>query len=220
MGRVRQPAGCYNSVVIMNHFRRFLLDSCHFDTAHDIAHTERVVKNALMLAELESCDEEIVMAASWLHDCVLIPKNHPDRKHASRLAARKATTYLNSIEFKKEKIPKVAHAIEAHSFSAGIKPQTIEAKIVQDADRLDALGAIGIARCFAVGGLLTRPIYDSADPFCESRDPNDEEWTIDHFYTKLFTLPDMMNLESAKKEAEERVRFMKLYLGRLKEEIT
>lgn len=72
----------------------------------------------------------------------------------------------------------VVHAIEAHSFSAGIKPETIEAKIVQDADRLDALGAIGIARCFTVGGQLERPVYNSDDPFCETRKPDDQKWNI------------------------------------------
>jgi len=203
----------------MNHFKQFLLESCNFDSAHDIAHTERVVSNALLLAKQELCDEEIVEAAAWLHDCVILPKNDPDRKNASRLAARKATTYLKSIQFDGSKIPMVAHAIEAHSFSAGIRPRTIEAKIVQDADRLDALGAIGIARCFMVGGQLNRPIYQPEDPFCIQRDPNDKEWTVDHFYTKLFKLPELMNLESAKVEAERRVKYMETFLERLKGEI-
>lgn len=203
----------------MNHFKQFLLESCNFDSAHDIAHTERVVSNALLLAKQEACDQKIVEAAAWLHDCVILPKNDPDRKNASRLAARKATTYLKSIQFDGSKIPMVVHAIEAHSFSAAIRPRTIEAKIVQDADRLDALGAIGIARCFMVGGQLNRPIYQPDDPFCIQRDPNDKEWTVDHFYTKLFKLPELMNLESAKVEAERRVKYMETFLERLKGEI-
>jgi uncharacterized protein len=203
----------------MNHFKQFLLDSCNFDSAHDIAHTERVVSNAFLLAKQEACDEEIVEAAAWLHDCVILPKNDPDRKNASRLAARKATTYLKSIQFDGSKIPAVAHAIEAHSFSAGIRPITVEAKVVQDADRLDALGAIGIARCFMVGGQLSRPIYQPEDPFCILRDPNDKEWAVDHFYTKLFKLPELMNLDSAKVEAERRVIYMENFLERLKGEI-
>lgn len=204
----------------MNHFRKFLLDSCKFDSAHDIAHTERVVKNALLLAKEETCDEEVVIAAAWLHDCVIVPKDHPDRNKASKLAAEKATTYLESIQFNQEKIPEIAHAIEAHSFSAGIKPKTTEANIVQDADRLDALGAIGIARCLMVGGQMNRLLYQPEDPFCTQREPDDGEWTVDHFYTKLFKLPEQMNLKCAKIEAERRVDFMRQFLSRMDQEIS
>tara|TARA_R100001143_G_C3360981_1_gene135631 strand:+ start:13630 stop:14259 length:630 start_codon:yes stop_codon:yes gene_type:complete len=204
----------------MNHYRQFLLDSCNFDSAHDITHTERVVRNAQLLAKEETCDEEVVLAAAWLHDCVIVPKDDPNRKKASKMAAEKATIYLKSIQFDNEKIPKVAHAIESHSFSAGIKPKTLEAKIVQDADRLDALGAIGIARCFMVGGQMNRSLYQAEDPFCIHRVPDDSEWTIDHFYTKLFKLPELMNVESAKKEAMRRVDFMKLFLDRMDQEIS
>lgn len=121
--------------------------------------------------------------------------------------------------FPEGKTEQVAHAIEAHSFSAGIKPQTIEAKIVQDADRLDALGAIGIARCFLVGGSLNRTLYHPSDPFCSEREPDDSLWTVDHFYEKLLKLSNTMNTASAKKEAGRRAEFMKVYLERLKEEI-
>lgn len=203
----------------MNHLRQFLLNSCNFDSAHDIAHTERVVSNALLLAKKVVCDEEIVVTAAWLHDCVIIPKNHPNRKQASRQAAEKATTYLKSIQFDPGKIPMVAHAIEAHSFSADIQPKSIEAKIVQDADRLDALGAMGIARCFMVGGQMNLPLYQPEDPFCTQRDPNEGVWTVDHFYDKLFKLPDLMNLERSKVEAERRVDFMKQFLKRMAQEI-
>lgn len=204
----------------MNHFRQFLLDSCNFDSAHDISHTERVVSNALLLVKKEKCDEEVVIAAAWLHDCVIVPKDHPDRNNASKLAAEKATSYLKSIQFSKKRIPEVAHAIEAHSFSAGIKPKTTEAKIVQDADRLDALGAIGIARCFIVGGQMNRSLYHPEDPFSTQREPDDSEWTVDHFYTKLFKLPELMNLESSKTEAKRRVDFMKQFLMRMDQEIS
>lgn len=203
----------------MNHFRQFLHDSCNFDSAHDITHTERVVSNALLLAEQEKCDREVVIAASWLHDCVIVTKDHPDRKKASTLAAEKATIYLKSIHFHREKISEVAHAIESHSFSAGIQPKTTEAKIVQDADRLDALGAIGIARCFMVGGQMNRSLCHPEDPFCLHRDPDDKKWTADHFYAKLFKLPELMNLESAKTEAIRRVNFMRQFLERMDQEI-
>jgi len=130
-----------------------------------------------------------------------------------------AAEFLVTTDFPKSKIKSVVHAIEAHSYSAGIEPKTIEAKIVQDADRLDALGAIGIARCLLVGGKLGRPLYDPDDPFCESRSPDDSVYTIDHFYEKLFKLPDLLHTDGAKKIAAHRIDFMKSYLNQLKEEI-
>lgn len=205
--------------LLENQCKQFLEKTVKEDSAHDLAHVKRVVANAKKILNTESADLEIVIAAAWLHDCVILPKNHPDRKKASQLAAQKAAEFLRETDFPSEKLDSVVHAIEAHSFSAGIKPKTIEAKIVQDADRLDALGAIGIARCFAVGGQLNRPIYNPEDPFCNSREPNDREWNVDHFYVKLFKLPETMNTEGAKREAVQRVDFMKAYLKQLKREI-
>lgn len=189
------------------------------DSAHDIHHILRVVKNAKQILDVESADTEIVIASAWLHDCVILPKNQPDRNKASTLASEKAGEFLSEIEFPVRKIDGVKHAIKAHSFSAGIPPRTIEAKIVQDADRLDAIGAIGIARCLMVGGKLDRALYDPNDPLSENREPNDGKWTIDHFYEKLFKLPNMMHTETAKKEAKRRVQFMEEYLQELKREI-
>lgn len=200
-------------------YKNFLVTNCKFDSAHDLSHIQRVVSNAKKLLDHENADAEIVIAACWLHDCVILPKNHPDRNKASQMAGKKAFEFLKTTGFSTEKLEGVVHAIEAHSFSAGIMPKTIEAKIVQDADRLDALGAIGITRCFLVSGELNRPLYNSEDPFCKNRNPDDSLWTIDHFYTKLYKLPETMNTKTAKKEAEKRVRFMKKYLEVLGGEI-
>lgn len=189
------------------------------DSAHDLSHIVRVVKIAKKILENEQADAEIVIAAAWLHDCVILPKNHPERKKASLLAAQKAESFLSGTDFPSQKIKQVKHAIEAHSFSAGIYPGTTEAKIVQDADRLDALGAIGIARCLMIGGRLNRPLYHSEDPLSEGRTPDESIWTIDHFYEKLFKLPEMMHTKMAIAEAERRVEFMKQYLRQLKREV-
>jgi uncharacterized protein len=120
------------------------------DTAHDVAHVARVVKNAKNLAaeEAERCDLAVIIPAAWLHDIVAVPKDSPERAKASRLAAAEAERFSRAIRYPEESIPSIVHAIEAHSFSANIQPCTLEAKIVQDADRLEALGAIGVARCF------------------------------------------------------------------------
>lgn len=189
------------------------------DSAHDIHHILRVVKNAKEILAEKYADTEIVIAAAWLHDCVILPKDRPERKKASAYAAEKAGEFLSGIDFPSNKIDDAKHAIEAHSFSAGIFPKTIEAKIVQDADRLDAIGAIGIARCLMIGGKLDRALYNPEDPLSESREPDDSIWTIDHFHEKLFKLPDMMHTSAAKKEAKRRVHFMEKYLQELKREV-
>lgn len=202
-------------------YKRFLLDECldENDPAHDLGHIQRVVKTALELANQEGADEEVVEAAAWLHDCVVLPKNHPERNNASLLAAEKAQAFLSDSDFPREKLQNTIHSIEAHSYSGGITPETLEAKLVQDADRLDALGAVGIARCFMVAGQLNRLLYQPGDPFCSTREPDDSLWTVDHFYEKLFKLPGLMNTKSAKKEGVKRVEFMKNYLEELRKEI-
>lgn len=193
--------------------------STETDPAHDLEHIKRVVLTATKICEQEGADQEIVEAAAWLHDCVVLPKDHPERQTASTLAAEKAEQLLGKTGFPKHKVAPVKHAIEAHSFSAGIQPETIEAQIVQDADRLDAIGAIGIARCFLTGGVLGRPLYNAEDPFCTARKPDERRWTIDHFYQKLFKLQEMMNTVSAKKEAENRISFMQEFIKQLEKEI-
>lgn len=199
--------------------RNFLLSHMDADIAHDLNHTKRVAENAKLILREENADQEITIAAAWLHDCVVLPKDDPGRHRASGLAAEMAVRFLQETGFDEKKQADVAHAIKAHSFSAGLEPVTIEAKIVQDADRLDALGAVGIARCFSVGGKLNRPLHAQEDPFCENREPDDASFTIDHFYSKLFKLPDSMKTEAGKREARKRVLFMEEFLKQFRGEI-
>lgn len=118
------------------------------DGSHDLAHLDRVWGNVQAIVAAEGGDTEILAAAVLLHDCVAVEKNSPLRNQASRLAAEKAVSLLTELRWPKDRQQAVAHAIEAHSFSAGIEPGTLEARILQDADRLDALGFMGVARCF------------------------------------------------------------------------
>ncbi|MFU8811480.1 MAG: HD domain-containing protein [Balneolaceae bacterium] len=189
------------------------------DSAHGLPHVRRVVKNVRLLLQEEEGSEFIAVLAAWLHDCVSYPKNHPHRKLASKHAAAQADAFLATLQVPRAKRSQIAHAIEAHSFSANIEPKTIDAAIVQDADRMEALGAIGIARCLMVGAELGRPLCHPTDPFCEHRDADDSRWTIDHFYAKLFALPDTMRTEAGKREAEKRVQVMNDFLARLAEEL-
>ncbi|PQJ62011.1 HD domain-containing protein [Photobacterium angustum] len=189
------------------------------DAAHDKAHVLRVVKVAKQLAKQEQARLNITLAAAYLHDCVAVAKNDPRRKQASILAANKAIEFLSEKKLLVEHHDEIHHAIVAHSFSADIKPLTLEAKIVQDADRLDALGAIGLTRCIQVGTSLGRPLYALDDPFCQKRQPDDTTYTLDHFYIKLLGLADTMQTDAAKIEAVKRIEFMKSYLLQLESEI-
>lgn len=189
------------------------------DPSHDVLHIKRVVAMARKLAVEEGADENVVVPAAYFHDFVNVAKNDPRRSEASRLSADAAVAYLASIHYPAPYLPAISHAIATHSFSANIKPETIEAQVVQDADRLDGLGAIGIARCFSTSALMQRPYYCADDPWGESRVFDDKQFAIDHFEVKLFKTATTMQTKSARIEAEKRVRVMREYLQRLRAEI-
>lgn len=189
------------------------------DPAHDFLHFQRVVNLAKKICQKEGGQAEIVVPAAWLHDLVIVPKDSPLRSQASKLSAEKAIRYLQSVEYPAKYYEAIGHAIHGHSYSANIKIETLEAQIVQDADRLDGLGAIGIARCFATAGLLKRVFYSAHDPFCEQRPPDDSIYTIDHFYKKLFKTAETLKTESGRAEGARRLEFMKSYLVFLESEV-
>lgn len=155
------------------------------DAAHDETHLLRVWRNVQTISEVEGGNLKVLAAATLLHDCSNVPKDSPDRARASRLAAQKATKLLSDFGWSKADIFAVGHAIEAHSLSAQIEPVSVEAKILQDADRLDAIGYTGVARCFYVSGRLGRALYDPIDPDGSNRELNDLDFAIDHFKTLL-----------------------------------
>lgn len=198
-------------------------DAAHFggnDPAHDHAHFLRVVQTAKKLARLEKAKMEVVVPAAWLHDLVNVPKNDPRRSKASQLSGEEAIRFLSEIHYPKEYWEEIRHAIEAHSFSARIETRTLEAEIVQDADRLDGLGAVGIARVFLVGGLLRRPIYEESDPFAKNGRPLDDlAYTVDHFFVKLFKTAETLKTPAGREEGRRRVAFMRDYLRELGREI-
>lgn len=189
------------------------------DPAHDLSHLHRVVGWAKKLAKAEGADFGVVIPAAWFHDVVNLPKNSPNRSRASQLSAQRAVEILKELNYPGD-FPAIAHAVEAHSFSANIECRSLEARVVQDADRLDGLGAIGIARCFAVGGKLARPFYSEIDPLGENGRPFDDRiFTVDHFYVKLFGVAKSLKTAAARTEGENRVRSMQSFLKSLSEEI-
>jgi uncharacterized protein len=189
------------------------------DAGHGLDHVRRVVVNVQAIGAAEGADMRIVVPAAWLHDCVIVPKNSPQRSQASRLAAAKAAEFLSSIRFSQELIPAIVHCIAAHSFSAGIPCESLEARVVQDADRLEALGAIGVARCLMTGGAMRQRLYHPQDPFPIDRTPEDSVQSIDHFFAKLLTLADTMQTATGETMARQRTGFMVDFLRQLAREI-
>lgn len=190
------------------------------DSAHDFDHVMRVYKNAQKICKKEKANKKLVLCAALLHDIVSYPKSDKRSKMSSTESAKKSKLVLKKYPFSKEEIIIISDAITDHSFSQNKTPSTLEGKILQDADRLDAIGAIGIARVFATGGSLKRPFYNIDDPFCKTRTPDDKTWTVDHFFQKLLKLESLMNTKSGKIEAKKRTKVLKEFLNQLKSEVS
>ncbi|MCZ8532451.1 HD domain-containing protein [Psychrobacillus psychrodurans] len=189
----------------------------HFDASHDFQHIERVRKNAFDIADTEtSANREIIELAVLLHD-VSDPKYSTEEK-------REEERIIKHLNLTEEKEAQVKDVIKAISFNGGheVKAVTIEAKIVRDADRLDAIGAVGIARTFAYGGAKGRLLYDPSETPRENM--SIEEYrskktaSVTHFYEKLLKLSDGMQTKKGKELAIERHAFMELFLENLRRE--
>lgn len=173
-------------------------------TGHDYFHTERVVKNAKAIAQQEKADSFLIELSAWLHDLGDAKLNNGTDKSKELI-----TQFLSELNVNKPTISQVVEIVSQVSFSKGEKAKTLEAKIVQDADRLDAIGAIGLARIFAFGGSRHREIYNPENP---------KDSSIQHFYDKLLKLKDLMHTETAKAIALDRHQYMKAYLERFYKE--
>lgn len=189
---------------------------------HDWQHIRRVYKNAMQIADKENCNKETVALAALLHDIADSKFHNGDEE----IGATTAEQFLKNSQVDGATINAVITIIKNISFKGGKQKRTyssIELDIVQDADRLDAIGAIGIARAFNYGGFKNRKIYDpdilpnlnmDKEMYKKNNAP-----TINHFYEKLLLLKDLMNTETGKRLAEERHKFMQLYLQHFFEEI-
>lgn len=189
-------------------------------SAHDFQHIMRVYKNAKLIGQREGADMEILLPAVLLHDIVVYPKGSAKSSRSSDDSADLAENILQRYGYSQDKINRISNCIRTHSYSDRLVPASLEGKILQDADRLDALGAIGIARTFSVGGSEKRTFYNADDPFCRSsRELDDRQWTLDHFQKKLLKLKDLMHTRTAKKIAQQRTKFMMLFIRQMKMEI-
>ena len=179
-----------------------------YDPCHDVHHVERVARNAAMLARAEGADEEVCVTAAWLHDL--------DRTGAADplTAARE---HLGAVGAPPDFVARVLEAVERHkdkSFApGGIRPRSLEAAVLSDADKLEAIGAIGIARAFSFGGFKGRALWDGAptetpDVYVSGRPGT----TVQHFYDKLLRIQNDLATPTGRKLGEERTRFLETFL--------
>lgn len=197
------------------------------DPSHDVAHCQRVVKRAILFAANDgnNIDKKVIIIAGMFHDLVNLPKNSPQRHLASKMSADKAINVIGSNQFTKlnsEQTLNIHHSIVVHSYSAQkhnimYQPVSHEAKYIQDSDRLDALGALGILRCFYVAGKMSLSnteeshIYCLEDPKAENRELNDRKYALDHFHVKLYKIASNLKTSGAKQYANGLIKFMKSF---------
>lgn len=200
---------------------RFAAEAVVRDSAHDLAHVRRVAGHARAIGEAEGADVEVCVAAAWLHDLVYLPKNHPDASEtAARTAALIPEVAAEADVGLEDKIHDIETAVAEHSFSRGLRASTLESAVLQDADRLDAIGAIGVARCFATGGSFGGALWHPDDPFARGgRALDDKAFSLDHFERKLLRLAPEMNTAAGRALAAVREETMAAFLSALRSEL-
>lgn len=202
-----------DKALILEKTRYFVKDKMYKEgSGHDWFHVERVCNMARYLAQKESADMFIVEMTALLHDI-------DDWKFSDVYNTTVTEAFIKSVEVSEEDSNKILNIIKTMSYKGGVvnsTQNTIEGMVVQDADRLDALGAIGIARAFAYGGSKNRSMYDpSIKPMdFKSLDEvkNKDNHTINHFYEKLFKLKDLMNTDTGKEIAKKRHKYMESFI--------
>lgn len=188
------------------------------DPAHDVWHFRRVAAAARSLANSDE-ERRLATAAGLLHDIVHVPKDSPLRPKASELSAARATELLTECGFAPPDIASVSDAIRDHSWSAGRTPATRLGCVLMDADRLEALGAVGIMRCVATGVAMGGRMFDPEDPFAAERPLDDRKFSLDHFYVKLLRLPATFTTPEGRAQAEARAAFLLAFAEQLSREL-
>jgi len=189
------------------------------DAAHDLAHIRRVASLAGRIAKAEGADAEVAIAGALLHDLAYRPKNHPESPRTAELSAELARAWCREIPVLAPKAEAIVHAIAAHSWSGTQDAETLEARVVQDADRLEAIGAIGLARVFATGASFRSQLWHPSDPWAEGRELDDKAYTLDHFFKKLLHLADRMTTGEGRRLAKARQRTLLTFLDALRAEL-
>ena len=197
---------------------RYVDEHLDADAAHDTAHSLRVAAWAIALGDSD-VSPRLAIAAALLHDVVNVPKNHPDRAHASTRSAEVARGLLTNLGVDASDVSLVTDAVRDHSFTRGAIPASALGKALQDADRLEALGVIGTFRCIATGVQLGAAFFHADDPWAGERALDDKHYSVDHFFTKLLKLPSTFHTEPGRREAERRAGVMRDLLRSLGDEL-
>jgi uncharacterized protein len=183
-----------------------------------VNHLLRVALGTLRLGGA-TVDPREAIAAALLHDAVNPPKDSAERALASERSAEWARARLPALGFAPQAVARIAAAIRDHSFSRGAEPESPLGRALQDADRLEALGAIGLLRCISTGVRMDGAWFDADDPWAESRPLDDARYSVDHFFGKLLRLPGTMRTEAGRAEAERRAEFLRAFLAQLGQEL-
>ena len=188
-----------------------------FDAGHDLAHSHRVAAWTLRLGQ--ELDPREAIAAALLHDIVNLPKNHPERSTASTRSAQFAEPLLPKAGFEPAAVTRICEAIESHSYSRAMAPTSELGCALQDADRLETLGSIGLMRVFSTGARMGARYFHPQDPWAEARELNDLSFSIDHFATKLLKLPETMKTPRGRMEATRRAERLREFIRNLADEL-
>lgn len=188
------------------------------DPGHDLSHALRVAAWTVRLAG-EGASPRCAVAAALLHDVVNVPKSSSRRSEASARAAEEARELLPRFGFRERETDEIAEAIRDHSYSRGAVPTSTLGRALQDADRLEAVGAVGLFRTISTGTRMGARYFHPEDPWAERRPRDDLAYTVDHFFEKLLSLPERMNTDEGRAEACRRVELMRSFLRQLAEEL-
>jgi uncharacterized protein len=188
------------------------------DPGHDEHHARRVAAWTVRIGGGEVAPR-LAIAAALLHDVVNVPKDSPERAKASELSADFAREILPRYGFSSADVDEIACAIRDHSYSRGATPSSPLGRALQDADRLEALGALGLMRSVSAGTRMGARFFDSEDPWALRRALDDRRFSVDHFFVKLLDLPRTMQTELGRREAQRRVGFLRAFLEALAGEL-
>ncbi len=189
------------------------------DSAHDLGHILRVARLAEVMAREEGANLQVCVAAAVLHDLVYRPKNHPESPLTAQMAADLVPRWCRETPGLEALADQVSAAVATHSWSGGGAPASLEAEVVQDADRLEALGAVGVARVFATGASFGASLWHPEDPWADDRPLDDKAYSLDHFERKLLKLAEGMKTPAGRRRAADRQAAMLAYLGALRAEL-
>ncbi|MCS6960990.1 MAG: HD domain-containing protein [Deltaproteobacteria bacterium] len=189
------------------------------DPSHDIFHIIRVLELAKSIGKKEKADLEIVIPSAIFHDVIVYPKNHPKSVLSNIESAQYAVKVLSKLEYPSNKLLLVKEAIETCSFSKGLKPNFLEAMVLQDADMLESCGCVAIMRGFASAGLMNKILYHPIDPFADERQINDQKFAVDLFFSRYLKVAEKLNTKAAKSLLDHRLNSVKQFIKNLRLEL-